>query len=108
MTDVAFVPKGNVFQSGDGISTEDAGEAGETFAGDGVALVRHGAGTFLAFGKKFLGFEHLRPLQMTKLGGPAFDTGADEGDGADEFGVNIALDDLGGDGGGAEAELLAD
>ncbi len=78
VADVALVPEGDVFQRGDGVAAQHAGQAGEAFPGDGVALVRHGAATFLALGERLLGFEHFGALEMAELDGPAFDARADE------------------------------
>ncbi len=47
--DVALVPEGYVFEGDLSVGSHDAGEAGDLFAGDGVALVRHGAGAPFAF-----------------------------------------------------------
>ena len=107
MADVAFVPERDVLQRGEGVAAQDAREAGEPFAGDRVALVRHGAGTFLAFGKKFFGFQNFGALQMAELRRPTFDARADERECADELGVDVALDDLRGDRRRTQAELLA-
>ena len=108
MADVALVPEGDVFQRGDGVAAEHAGEAGETFPGDGIALVRHGAAAFLALGEWLLGFEHLGALEMAELDRPAFDARADEGQRGLKFGMDVALDNLGGDGRRFQAELFAD
>ena len=108
MADVALVPEGDVLQRGNGVAAEHAGEAGETFPGDGVALVRHGAAAFLARGERFFGFENFGALKMAEFNGPTFDAGADERQRVHELGVNVALDDLGGDGRGAQAQLSAD
>ena len=77
----------------------------EPFAGDGVALVRHGAGAFLALGEELLGFQHFGALEVAELGGPALDAGADQGQRADELGVQVALDHLRGNRRRAQAEL---
>ena len=101
MADVALVPEGDVFQRGHGIAAQHASEAGEAFPGDGIALVRHGAAAFLAFGERLLGFEHFGALQMAELDGPTLDARADEGERVHELGVDVALDDLRGDRGRA-------
>src|ERR1051326_1140168 len=108
MADVPFVPKGYVLKSCNGVAAENASKASQALAGDRVTFVRHGARSFLAFGEKLFGFEHLGALKVAEFGGPAFDAGADESQCADEFGVDVALNDLGGDGRRAQAEFLAD
>src|SRR5205085_8607103 len=89
------------------IATNDAREAGHALPCDRIPLVRHGARTFLAFCKKFLSFQNLGTLEMSKLSGPTFDAGGDEGEMGHEFGVDIALDDLRGDRRRLEPELVA-
>src|ERR1035437_5486198 len=108
MRNVAFVPERNVFQRSDGVPAQHAREAGEAFPSDGIALVRHGARTFLSFGERLFGFENFGALQMAELDGPTFDARADEGECGLEFSVEVALDNLRGNGRGLEAELFAD
>ena len=108
VADVALVPEGDVFQGGDGVAAQHARQAGQAFPGDGIALVRHGAGTFLAFRERFLGFEHFGALQMAEFHRPAFDARADQGERGHEFGVDVALDHLRGDGRGRKPEFFAD
>ena len=86
----------------------DAGEAAEPFAGDRVALVRHGGTAFLAGGEKLLDFEHFGALQMAELRRPAVDARGDQGQRRVKFRVAVALDDLGGERRGLQAESLAD
>ena len=45
------------------------GEAADLLAGDGVALVGHGAGAFLPDGKELFGLADLGALEVTDLGG---------------------------------------
>ena len=66
---VAFMPEGHVFESDLSVSADDAGEAADVFAGDGIALVGHRAGTFLAGGKELLGFADFGALKMTNSEG---------------------------------------
>ena len=108
MRNVALVPERDVFQGGDGVAAQHAREAGQAFPSDGIALVRHGAGTFLAFGERFFGFQNFRALQMAKFHRPAFDARADERERGLKFRVDVALHDLRGDGRGAQAEFFAD
>ena len=108
VADIAFVPQGDVFHCGQRVATQHAGQAGEAFAGDRVALVRHGAGAFLALGKKLLGLEHLGALKMPELRRPPLDARADERHSGHELGVDVALHDLRRDRGRLEAKLAAD
>ena len=104
---VAFVPEGNVLERRHGIAAQDAGEAGQTFPRDGIAFVRHGAGAFLPLRERFLGLEHFGALEMAEFHRPAFDARADQRQRGLEFGMNIPLHHLRGDGRGAEPKLLA-
>ncbi len=108
MADVAFVPKGDVLERGERVAAQHAGQAGEAFAGDGVALVRHGARTFLALGKILLGLEYLGALEVPELGRPPLNARADKSDSRHELGVNIPLYNLCRDRRGLEAKLAAD
>src|ERR1700677_2988641 len=108
MRNIALVPEGHIFQRGDGVASQDACKTSQPFPGDGVALVRHGAGAFLALGERFLGFKNFGALEMAEFHGPAFDARADEGKRHLKLRVNIALNDLSSDGGRAQTELGAD
>ena len=76
---------------------DDAGEAGEVFGEDRVALVGHGAAALLAGVEELLGFAHFAALEVADFGGQALDAAGDDGQGAEEGGVAVAGDDLGGD-----------
>ena len=67
--DVALVPEGDVLEGDLGVGADDAGEAADLLAGDGVALVRHGGGAFLFFGEELLDLADLGALEVTNLGG---------------------------------------
>src|SRR5215831_14930372 len=108
MRNIALMPEGDVFEGGDGVAAEDARETGETFPGYGISFMGHRAGTFLAFGKGFLGFEHFGALQVAEFHRPALNARADECQSDLKFGVDVALDNLRGNGRGAQAEFIAD
>ncbi len=108
MGDVALVPEGDVLEGGLGVGADDACEAGDLLAGDGVALVRHGGGAFLLLTEELLGLADLGALEMTNLSGDLVERGAEDGERGDVGGVAVALDDLRGDGDGGEAERGAD
>ena len=91
-----------------GVGADDAGEAGDLLGGDGVALVRHGAGALLLFGEELFGLADLGALEVADFGGDLVERGAEDGEGGDVGGVAVALDYLRGDGYGLEAELGAD
>jgi hypothetical protein len=96
------------FQRGKGVAAEHAGEAGEALPGDGIALVWHGAAAFLALGEGFLGFEHLGALEVAEFDGPTLDARANEGKCGLKFGMDVALDNLGGNRRRLQAEPFAD
>ena len=102
------MPEGDVFEGGLGVGADDAGEAGDLLAGDGIALVRHGGGALLLFGEELFGFADLGALEVADLGGDLVERGGEDGEGGDVGGVAVALEDLRGDGDGLEAELGAD
>ena len=106
MGNVALVPERDVFQRGHGVAADHAGEAAEFFAGDGVALVRHGGAAFLSGGKILLHLEHLGALEVAKLRGPAVDGRRDEREHGLELRVAVALDDLRGKRRCCEAQLF--
>src|SRR5271170_7643012 len=97
MRNVAFMPEGDVFQSGNRISAQHARETGQTLPRDWISLVWHRARTFLSFRERLFRFQNFRPLQMSELDRPAFHTRADEGERRLKFRVDVALDDLRGD-----------
>ncbi len=91
-----------------GVAAQHACQAGQAFAGDGIALVRHRAGTFLSVGEKFFRFQNFGALQMAKFRRPTFDARADQRQGGDKLGVQIALNHLRRDRRGAQPQFLAD
>ena len=107
MGDVAFVPKGNIFHSGQCVAAKNSGETAETFPRDGVALVRHGTAALLTFGEGLLSLEHLGALQVTEFHRPALDAGTDHGDGVQELCVVLTLHNLRGERSDFEPELFA-
>ena len=102
------MPERHVFQGGQGVAAQDAGQTGDAFAGDGVALVGHGRGAFLAGVEIFFRFPDVGALQVADLGGEFVEGAADDRQRRQKFGVPVALDDLGGQPGGFQAHLLAD
>ena len=90
------------------LPANDTRQSAQAFAGDRVALVRHGGAAFLAGAEKLLHLEHFGSLQMPELGRPAIDARRDERERRAKFRVPIALDDLGGKLRRLEPELLAD
>ena len=101
------MPEGDIFKGGHGISANDAGEAAQAFAGDGIALVRHGAAAFLSLAEILLHLEHLGALQVAEFRRPAIDAGSDECEIGHELRMAVALQDLGGKRGGLEIQALA-
>jgi hypothetical protein len=92
-----------------GVAADDAGEAADLLAGDGVALVRHGAGALLLFAEKNSSASRTSVRCRWRIfEGDLVERGAEDGERGDVGGVAVALEDLRGDGGGLEAELGAD
>ena len=96
--DVALVPEGDVLEGSLRIGSHDAGQAGDLLGGDGVALVRHGAGALLLLGEELFGLADFGALEVADFGGDLVERGAEDGEGGDIGGVAVALDDLRGDG----------
>ena len=108
VADVALMPQGHVLEGGHGVAADHAGQAGEALPGDGVALVRHGAAALLAPGEGFFGLQDFGALEVAELDGPVLEARGHQGQAVHEFGMDVALDDLGGDGSGLESKALAD
>ena len=108
MGDVSLVPEGDVLEGGLGVGADDAGEAGDLLAGDGIPFMRHRRRAFLLLAEELLCLADLGALEMANLGGDLVQRGAEDGERRDVGGVAIALDDLRGDGDGGEAEFGAD
>ncbi len=85
------------------LARTDAGEAGNLFRCDWVALVRHRAGAFLFFGEELFGFADLGALKMADLGGDLVEGAGEDGECGDVGGVAVALDYLRCDFYGAES-----
>ncbi len=73
MTDIAFMPKRDIFQRNHCVAADDASQTAQPFAGNWVALMRHGRTAFLSFCEKFLHFENFGSLEMTKFSRPTVD-----------------------------------
>src|SRR6185437_1301975 len=108
MRDVALVPEGYVFKCRLRVAAEDAREAADLLAGDGVLLVRHGRGALLLIAEVLLGLADLGALEVADFDGDLVEGAADDRERGDVGRVAVALDDLGGDGVGAQAEAGAD
>ena len=102
--DVALVPEDVVLQGDGGMAAQDARQPGDALAADGIALVRHGRGAFLAAGERLLDLEHLGLLQVADLDGDLLQGGAQQGQRPDDLGVAVALDDLRGDAAGLQSQ----
>ena len=61
------MPEGNVLICSGHIAAHHAGTAADVLAADGVALVGHGAGTFLSLAEGFLHFMHFGALEVAHL-----------------------------------------
>ena len=108
MGDVSLVPEGDVLEGDLGVGADDASEAGDLLAGDGVALMRHGGRAFLLFAEELLGLADFGALEMADFGGDLVERGAEDGERGDIGGVAVALHDLGCYRNRLEAKLGAD
>src|SRR5579883_3513902 len=108
MGDVALVPQGHVLEGGLRIGADHTGETGDLLAGDGVAFVGHGGGALLYGGKRLGGFADFGALKMADLDGDFVEAGSNASEHGEVVGVEIAREDLRGDGRGLETETSAD
>src|SRR6185503_6914075 len=104
--DVALVPEGDVFDRRQGVAAQQAGEPGDLFRSDRVALVRHRRRALLAFAERLLDLADLGFLQTADLDRELLERGAGDGERGEQLRVAIALDDLGRDLGRLQAETL--
>ena len=107
VTDVTLVPQGDVLHRGHRVAPQHAGQTGQAFPGDGIPLVGHGAAALLPAGERLLGLQDLGALQVTELDAPVLKGRTHQRESVHVFGVQIALDHLGGNRRGAQSELLA-
>jgi len=106
--DVAFVPERDIFEGGEHVGAYEAGEAANLFAGDGIALVRHGGTAALLTAKGLFGFADFCALKVAHFQSDFFERCGDKRQGAEILRVAVSLNDLRSDGNGSEAEALAD
>ncbi len=87
-----------------GVGPDEAGQARDPLRADGVLLVGHRRGPFLALGEGLLDLADLGPLEVTDLDGELLDGRGEQGQGGEDLGVAVPLEDLGRDLGRREAE----
>jgi len=102
------VPEGHVFERGEHVRTHEAREAANLFAGDRIALVRHGGTAALLAAERLFGFADFGALEMPNFERDLFERGGDEREGAEIVRVAVALNYLRGDGHNAEPKAFAD
>src|SRR5260370_5487 len=93
--DVAFVPKADVFESGEHVRAHDAGEATDLFASNGVALVRHRGTTTLLAAEWLLSFADFGALEVANFERDFFQCGGDGREGAKKLRWAATLGDRG-------------
>src|SRR6185437_5669248 len=106
--DVALVPERDVLKSRLRVTADDARQAADLLRSNRVFLVRHGGGAFLLFAEVFLRLADFGALKMANFDGDFVERAADDGERSDVSRVAVALDYLGSDGRGLEAETSAD
>ena len=104
MADVALVPERLVLERGVGVAAQQPGQPGDPLREDRVALVGHRRRALLAGPERLLDLADLGVLEVADLGREALQRAADDGDRRQERRVTVALDDLGADRVGVEAE----
>ena len=67
----------------------------------------HGAAALLTSGEWLFGLEDFCALQVAKLYGPVLEAGGHQGQPVHEFGVDVPLDNLRGDGHWPQVQTLA-
>ncbi len=102
------MPQGNVFQSRQGIGAHQSRQTGQILGKYGIALVGHRRGSLLARRKILLRLPDLRSLKQPDFLGELIDGRSRNRQGAEEFRMAVALDDLGRDGGGIQSQPAAD
>lgn len=105
---ITLVPEGNIFKCYLRVCAHHTSKAADVLAGDGVALVGHGAGALLLFAEELFRFADFGALQMADFRADLVERRRDDGERADVRGVAVALKYLCADFGGLEAEALAD
>jgi hypothetical protein len=106
--DVALVPERDVLQRRGDHAANQTGEAGQVLAQHRVALVRHRRGALLAGEKILLGFQtSVRCRWRISVARRSIEEAMTPSV-AEEHGVPIARDDLGGDRLGLQPELFGD
>ena len=87
---VALVPKGNVFVGSHHVAADQAREAADLFAGDGIALVRHRGAAALLGAEGFLGFADFGALEMADFKSNFFERGGNEREAAEIVSMAVA------------------
>ena len=108
MSDISFMPQCHIFQSGLSVAAKNTGKTRDAFRGNGVLFMRHGGRAFLTFGERFFGFKNIGTLKVADFGRHFFKAAADHGQGREEFGVAVSLNDLGGNGFRFQSQTAAD
>src|SRR5207253_10700816 len=89
-------------ERGEHVGTHEAREAADLFAGNGIALVRHGGTAALLAAERFFDLADFSALEMANFEGDLFERGGDKREGAEILRVAVALNDLRSDGSDAE------
>src|SRR3954462_2647241 len=108
MRDVALVPQRDVLERGVRVRAQQPRQPDDLFAADRVALVRHRRRTLLALAEWLLDLADLRLLKSPHFERELFERCPGNRHHRQQFGMPVALDDLGGDWRRLETELPAD
>ena len=104
VADVALVPERLVLERGVRVAAQQPGQTGDPLREDRVALVGHRRRALLAGPERLLDLPDLGVLEVADLGREALQRAAEDGDRRQESRMPVALDDLGADRVGVEAE----
>ncbi len=108
VADVAFVPQDLVLHRGLGVAAEEPGQPGDPLCEDRIALMGHRRAALLAGPERLHDLADLGVLEFADLGREPLERAAGDGDGRDERGVAVTLDDLRADRVRVQAEVGQD
>src|SRR5260370_389639 len=104
---VAIMPQGYVFEGSEHIRAHQARKAANLFAGNRIALVRHGRAAALLAAERLFGFADFGALEVANFERNFFERGGDERQCAEKLRVAVALNHLGRDGSNDKPQALA-
>jgi hypothetical protein len=107
MRDVPLVPECDVLEADQRVGADEPREPADALGDDGVPLVRHRRRSLLAPTERFFHLAHLGPGKVSDLEREPVERRREDGEGGEELGMPVALEDLRRARGGLEPESLA-